>query len=231
MSTRARQTVLQAKHRRYYEKNKIALREKSRLRMARIRASRRSQGANQISVVVLPNGGMLDRADSSDGHSCYGSDPNSAWGSVADDSDTESSPSDAEHTPEHAVEDARNLRLAPESQLDFLRATIKLVNEWLQEWGGLQSWDDYLDSRFIAARQSGNVDQWVKHVVEHADRGRLYEKMLSQMESTIPADMWKIRELWREQSECIKVVATALALIRLRVNLVHRNPFNLLGIP
>ncbi|TFK58845.1 hypothetical protein BDN72DRAFT_735529, partial [Pluteus cervinus] len=101
------------------------------------------------------------------------------------------------------------------------------IHNWLAEWGGLESWPQHLDSGYETALAAGRADHWVQSVVDHADRGRLLEKMLGQMETALPREMWRIRELWRQQTQLVGLVVKALTLIEVRVNVVTRGVFNL----
>ncbi|TFK72666.1 hypothetical protein BDN72DRAFT_762920, partial [Pluteus cervinus] len=99
---------------------------------------------------------------------------------------------------------------------------------WLAEWGGLESWPQHLEATYETALVSGNVDCWVQSVLDHADRGRLLEKLLGQMEMALPHEMWRIRELWRHQTQLISLVVKALTLIEVRVNVIRKSLFNLI---
>ncbi|TFK61212.1 hypothetical protein BDN72DRAFT_728206, partial [Pluteus cervinus] len=110
---------------------------------------------------------------------------------------------------------------------DYFEVASSSVATWLAEWGGLESWSKHLDSGYRAALAADGVDKWVESVLEHADRGRLLEKMLGQMETTLPLEMWKIRELWRQHSILLGQVVKALALVDIRVGILRAGPFNL----
>ncbi|TFK63617.1 hypothetical protein BDN72DRAFT_902264 [Pluteus cervinus] len=125
-----------------------------------------------------------------------------------------------------AIEDEAN-RLTPFDQIDHFEGASRAVHMWLAEWGGLDTWPQFLDDRYRASQASGLVDQWVRSVVDHADRGRLLERLLGQMETTLPQEMWRIRELWRQQTRILGLVVKALTLIEVRVDLIQRGPFNL----
>ncbi|TFK60485.1 hypothetical protein BDN72DRAFT_779345, partial [Pluteus cervinus] len=102
------------------------------------------------------------------------------------------------------------------------------IHDWLAEWGGLDSWPQHLDSGYEVAVVSGTVNAWMQSVVIHADRGRLLEKMLGQMETALPQEMWQIRELWRQQTQLIALVVKALTLIEVRANVIRKGLFNLI---
>ncbi|TFK60792.1 hypothetical protein BDN72DRAFT_722615, partial [Pluteus cervinus] len=97
---------------------------------------------------------------------------------------------------------------------------------WLSEWGGLDLWGRYLDEGFVQAKLAGDVDGWVKGVMEHADRGRLLAAMVDQMDANIPAEMWKIRNLWRQQMVMARRLFKGLILIEVRVDPIRPGPFN-----
>lgn len=113
------------------------------------------------------------------------------------------------------------------SQFDYLAETSELVSSWASRWGGVDNWNRALDDGYQVAKQSGNLNLWLSDVLEHADRGRLLARMLDQMSSALPTEMWKIRELWRQQYSLLTLVLRALALIEVRINFVNTGPFNL----
>ncbi|TFK59625.1 hypothetical protein BDN72DRAFT_905673 [Pluteus cervinus] len=128
---------------------------------------------------------------------------------------------------EGAIEDEVN-RLTPFSEIDHFGDASRAIHGWLAEWGGLESWPHFLDVGFQTARMSGHTDEWVQLVVDHADRGRLLERLLGQMETTLPLEMWKIRELWRQQTQLLGLVVKALTLIEVRVDVLKNGWFNLI---
>lgn len=103
-------------------------------------------------------------------------------------------------------------------QIDFFQEAAKSINRWLVEWGGLEGWNNYLKFGYRRSRESGELDQWCVHVQEHAYRGRLLAQMLNQMELYIPHEMWKIRELWRHQTELVVKVTRALTLLEVHLD-------------
>ncbi|TFK60903.1 hypothetical protein BDN72DRAFT_778840, partial [Pluteus cervinus] len=102
------------------------------------------------------------------------------------------------------------------------------IHDWLAEWGGLDSWPHHLESGYKNAVASGDVNAWTQSILDHADRGRLLEKMLGQMETTLPHEMWRIRELWRQQTQLVGLVVKALTLIEVRADVIKRGAFNLI---
>lgn len=129
----------------------------------------------------------------------------------------------------YATEDDPNL-METASQIGHLEHVAKLVHSWLGDWGGLDAWNNYLDTEYQSARKSGSVPQWMNHVQGHAYQGRLLARMLEQMELYIPLEMWKVREMWRQQTILVFQVAKALALIEVRLDLIRRGPFSLLSV-
>lgn len=112
-------------------------------------------------------------------------------------------------------------------QFDYLAETSELVLGWASCWGGVHNWNGALDHGYQAAKNSGDLNHWLSDVLEHADRGRLLVRMLDQTSSALPTEMWKIRELWRQQVSLLTLVLKALALIEVRIDLVKMGPFNL----
>lgn len=125
-----------------------------------------------------------------------------------------------------AIED--DLNLVEASQIGNLEHVAKLAHSWLGDWGGLDAWNDYLDTGYQSARKSDTVPQWMSRVQGHAYRGRLLTRMLEEMELYIPLEMWKVREMWRQQTILIFQVTKALTLIEVRLDLIRRGPFSLL---
>ncbi|TFK59976.1 hypothetical protein BDN72DRAFT_780003 [Pluteus cervinus] len=115
-------------------------------------------------------------------------------------------------------------------QIDYFQEAEDLVNDWLTEWGGLECWNRYLDKGFLEAKATGDVDRWTSAIMDHADRGRRLAGIIGQMETNIPTEMWKIRELWRQQTVLASHIFRGLALIEVRVDVVRTGgPFNLLS--
>ena len=112
--------------------------------------------------------------------------------------------------------------------MDHFNAAANAVHAWLAEWGGLEAWPGHLDSGYETAKETGHLDQWIQKVLDHADRGRLLRNLLGQMETALPPELWKIRELWRQQTDLLALVIKGLVLIEVRVDIVRGGPFNLI---
>ncbi|TFK58990.1 hypothetical protein BDN72DRAFT_906242 [Pluteus cervinus] len=224
-------TRTDCKHRRYYEGNKEELREKSRLRMAKLRAERRMLASTQTGL-VLPQAGL--NGNQSQDETGLGSDSQSddaeegSWDSPRPFNRSITNP-DLSGSGAESIDDEvpERIRLTPFEEIDHFRAASDAVNAWLAEWGGLEVWPRRLDSGYEAAKKTGHVDQWIQMALDHADRGRLLHNLLSQMETVLPPELWKIRELWRQQTVLLGLVIKGLALIEMRVDIVQRGPFNL----
>ncbi|TFK60199.1 hypothetical protein BDN72DRAFT_940757 [Pluteus cervinus] len=119
------------------------------------------------------------------------------------------------------------IRLTPFDEMDHFNAASNAVHTWLAEWGGLEAWAGCLDSGYENAKETGQIDQWIQKVLDHADRGRLLRNLLGQMETALPPELWKIRELWRQQTVLLGLVIKGLVLIEVRVDIVRGGPFNL----
>ncbi|TFK60135.1 hypothetical protein BDN72DRAFT_546318 [Pluteus cervinus] len=186
--------------------------------MAALRAARRQQTViwPQDNAVASPVAQSLNRDEDSESETEDSGSRRPSQGR------SQFSTNDSE-----AIEDER-IRLTPFNEIDHFEEASRAINGWLAEWGGLESWPRFLDVGYEAARKSGSVDLWVSSALDHADRGRLLEKMLGQMETTLPEEMWKIRELWRRQTVLVGLVVKALTLIEVRVDVIQHGPFNLL---
>ncbi|TFK59263.1 hypothetical protein BDN72DRAFT_906021 [Pluteus cervinus] len=201
------------KHSEYYERNKEVLREKSRQRMAKLRAERRAQAHAQASSNI-----DQENQDNIDAELDLLSDE-----FAADDERLNKNISN----PDLAGDEDERICLTPFNEIDHFSAASDAVNAWLAEWGGLEAWLGYLDSGYEAAKATGCVDHWIQKVLDHADRGRLLRNLLGQMETALPQEVWKIRELWRQQTVLLGLVIKGLAVIELRVDIIRRGPFNL----
>ncbi|TFK58189.1 hypothetical protein BDN72DRAFT_906987 [Pluteus cervinus] len=118
--------------------------------------------------------------------------------------------------------------LTPFDEMDHFNAASNAVHAWLAEWGGLEAWPGHLDSGYKAAKETGHIDEWIQNVLDHADRGRLLHNLLGQMETALPPELWKIRELWRQQTILLGLVIKGLVLVEVQVDIVRRGPFNLI---
>ncbi|TFK72868.1 hypothetical protein BDN72DRAFT_835737 [Pluteus cervinus] len=236
MARRKKRSASCNKYRRYYEKNKDRLREEARVRMAALRASRRA--AREPAVEA--------EAGSADRQKPTNEVPNTAAGTSSslyyiltdqdpmDESTNTSSdgePSvwlfDNAHPAQPPIESNLN-RIPvrpPESQSNYVEEVTHLANAWLAEWGGFDSWDTYLEVNcLIASIQGiGATEQWIRHVLEHADRGRVYAQMLDRVHEHLPDE---------EHVFLTAHVTKALTLLELRVDRFRTSPFNLLsGLP
>ncbi|TFK60140.1 hypothetical protein BDN72DRAFT_864597 [Pluteus cervinus] len=221
-STRASRTTSLTKHQRYYRKNQAELKAKSRVRMAQRRQAKGCKAKRTAASKAVFN------SDGSPSDSGFES-VISSWGSTGIASISSTSV-DSLPLSRLAIEDEGN-RLPPSlTQNDYFRETTHLVQEWLAEWGGLERWNAHLDSGFHEAKAVGNIDGWAERVLLHAHRGRLLAGILNQMELNIPPEMWRIRELWRQQVVLTGQVYRALTIIEVCVDVVHlHSPFNLLN--
>ncbi|TFK59937.1 hypothetical protein BDN72DRAFT_905404 [Pluteus cervinus] len=226
---------IKTKHQRFYARNKERLRPAGKIRMKLVRAARRTE----IRRIALTSGwdlGIDQLASPPGAENTELSAGNDEFESGAESDDEISS----SNTPANedagafsrstlhvdcAIEDEVN-RLTPFNEVNHFDNASRAVYDWLAEWGGLESWPKTLDMGFQMAQTSGRVDEWARSVVDHADRGRLLERLLGQMETTLPLEMWKIRELWRQQTHLVGLVVKALTLIEVRVNLFQKGSFN-----
>ncbi|TFK60232.1 hypothetical protein BDN72DRAFT_864527 [Pluteus cervinus] len=222
-------SVVDPKHSGYYERNKEVLREKSRQQMAKLRAERRAltqagsninQGNTLISATPQNNTGV-DLGFSSDESAAEdeGGRPVAFEKYISSPDSNESAAED--------VDEGEGIRLTPFDEIDHFNAASDAINAWLAEWGGLEAWPGRLDSGYEAAKATGCVDHWIQKVLDHADRGRLLRNLLGQMETALPQELWKIRELWRQQTVLLGLVIRGLELIELRVDIIRGGPFNL----
>ncbi|TFK58931.1 hypothetical protein BDN72DRAFT_948610 [Pluteus cervinus] len=230
----------ECKHRRYYEGNKEELREKSRLRMAKLRAERRALTSTQAglaSIVVALNSDQ-DETSTQDSSTEMESNPQTD-DALEDEWDSEAgmntrpfneSPDPDSNGSAVGVDDdeLERIRLTPFDEMDHFNAASNAVHTWLAEWGGLEAWSGHLDSGYETAKETGHIDQWIQKVLDHADRGRLLRNLLGQMETALPPELWKIRELWRQQTVLLGLVIKGLVLIEVRVDIIHKGPFNLI---
>ena len=113
------------------------------------------------------------------------------------------------------------------------QSTITLLNPQISDYvgwplGRLQNWSHALDVGYAGAVKAGRVDEWVHEVCAHADHGRRHLLMMENIGGILPKEMWKIRELWRQKVELLKVLLRGIDCIELRVNIVEPGQFNLL---
>ncbi|TFK68813.1 hypothetical protein BDN72DRAFT_841287 [Pluteus cervinus] len=166
-----------SKHKRYYQKNKAVLREKSRLRMAERRITRQRAQCSTSSLT----GGDGDNAES--------------------------------------------ISAAPDP-ISYVDLVFKQTDNWLAEWGALSSWGNNIRSQFLAL-ESGDVDNWTKRILSHAERGHLILTMLGAFGMTLPFDKSEICQLWQRQWVATIDITKGLAIIdcHLLIDLGIKGPF------
>jgi len=76
--------------------------------------------------------------------------------------------------------------------------------------------------------QAGHLDEWIYEVNCHASRGRRYLSHMENINGVLPKEMWRIRELWRQQVDLLKILLCGIDSIELRVNIVEKGMFNLI---
>lgn len=110
-------------------------------------------------------------------------------------------------------------------EYDYFSEVRKSAMIWAGCWGGHMNWPRALDEGYAKAVESGELSEWVYQVTSHASQGRRHLSMMENIECVLPKEMWKIRELWREKVELLKIVIRGLNSIELRVDIIEQGTF------
>jgi hypothetical protein len=113
-------------------------------------------------------------------------------------------------------------------EYDHFMEIHKSVLEWASCWGGYMNWPHTFNDGYADAVKSDRLDEWVYEINRHASRGRQYLSLMENMNGLLPKEMWRIRELWRQQVDLLKILLRGIGSIELRVNIVEKGMFNLI---
>lgn len=113
-------------------------------------------------------------------------------------------------------------------EYDHFMEIRKSVLEWAGRWCGHTNWPHTFDVECAEAAKSGHLDEWIYEVNCHASRGRRYLSRMENINGMLPKEMWRIRELWRQQVDLLKILLRGIDSIELRVNIVEKGMFNLI---
>jgi hypothetical protein len=116
---------------------------------------------------------------------------------------------------------------------NYVAQTQDEAQYWAGKWGGSANWPYALEVGYAAAKEIGEleVNEWVRNVLVHAERGRYLIQTLEGMKGWLPKEMWKIREIWRRVLESLGVLHRGVACIEVRVDIIRlgSSSFNLLS--
>lgn len=122
---------------------------------------------------------------------------------------------------------------SPYTQFSYLRSISREVKDWSGSWGGIEGWAIRLGDLYAEAVERDLVSDWVNTVWEHARLGRQYLGRMQHMEGRLPADMQKIRELWRLSMEVLDILYRGLGILETRARIIDSDiehpAFNLLA--
>ncbi|TFK70511.1 hypothetical protein BDN72DRAFT_896412 [Pluteus cervinus] len=224
------------KYKRYYEKNGDLCRAKGRERMALVRARKKEALLN-----AADDDPICSRSTSPWTCSPPPSPPHAldvSWtqlpAHIPDPALFDYHPTleelDGDDTPRsvQAFQDVINLCDDKDLHWSTFATFEKRVEDWLNEWGGLENWNSYMEEAWLEAREDNDaLSAWGEMVAVHHQRGTELAQYLESLDGRLPREMWMIRHLWKCQAKVMMMLARGLAYIEVRLNLLNPGPFGL----
>ncbi|KAF5381782.1 hypothetical protein D9615_005372 [Tricholomella constricta] len=91
-----------------------------------------------------------------------------------------------------------------DSHYDNFQDLAAEIHVWRDAYGGSQGWASALDASWDRAWKTDTTDKWLTAVWEHANEGRDLLARMRLMEGQLPLEMWKLREMWRQEVELVE---------------------------
>ncbi|KAG6914737.1 hypothetical protein DXG01_015687 [Tephrocybe rancida] len=106
------------------------------------------------------------------------------------------------------------------NELEDLEDIRRDVAGWSRQYGGVAHWSATMDESLQWAVQERSVNKAVAYLTAHADKGRAFLRELHDFNGRLPAEKWKIRELWRIKVELVEALVKGITIIELKASIL-----------
>ncbi|KAJ3545280.1 hypothetical protein NMY22_g2497 [Coprinellus aureogranulatus] len=119
------------------------------------------------------------------------------------------------------------------SEWERFRELHVAVVRWSSVWGGVTAWSESFESIFRAVCVRGSIPtrNWMSKIWGHAEVGKRLLDLLRVTNLPLPNDPDSIVVLWTKKAEDIVTLATGIAIIDTRFDILGRGLFGVSGEP
>lgn len=106
------------------------------------------------------------------------------------------------------------------NELDEVLQMREDILEWAKGWGGVTYWDVALERSFHLAVDMHCVERWRAQLAHHTSLGRSLLGRVQQMDGHLPAEAWKVKELWRIKVMLVELLVKGITTLDIKTSIV-----------